>query len=173
MPTSTTQFWPYQAVYSWSRTDGTLSDQSRLWLNALYRTVSTISSGGGGGGFTAGGDLSGTSTVQTVIGLQTRPISAAAPADGYVLTWSATHSAWEPKAAAAVSVVVRETPAGTLNGANTAFTLSFTPSPAASLTLWLNGVEQVPATDYTLTSAMITYVVAPKSTDLMLAQYTH
>ena len=173
MPTSTTQLWPYQAVYSWSRTDGTLSDQSRLWLNALYRTVSTISSGGGGGGFTAGGDLSGTNTVQTVIGLQGNPVSATAPTNGQVLTWVSVDGMWEPKAAAAVSVVVRETPAGTMDGTNKTFTLSFAPNPAAALTLWLNGVEQVPTTDYTISSAAVTYAVPPKSTDLMIAQYSH
>jgi hypothetical protein len=174
VPTSTTQFWPYQAVYSWSRGDGTLTDQSRLWLNALYRTVAT-NGGGGGGSFTAGGDLSGTNTVQTVIGLQGNPVSATAPTNGQVLTWVSVDGMWEPKSVTVpvLPLVVRETPAGTMNGTNTAFTLSFAPNPAASLTLWLNGVEQIPTADYTLTSATLTYVVAPKSADLMIAQYSH
>lgn len=49
-------------------------------------------------GFTAAGDLSGTSSSQTVVGLQGRALSAAAPSDGYVLTWVAAHSDWEPVA---------------------------------------------------------------------------
>jgi hypothetical protein len=65
-----------------------------------------------------------------------------------------------------------ETPSGTLNGTNTAFTLSATPT-TGSLHLYLNGVEQVPTTDYTISSTTITYVVPPKSTDYMIAEYTH
>jgi hypothetical protein len=68
---------------------------------------------------------------------------------------------------------VREAPIGSLNGSNTSFTLTYTPSPIASLTLWLNGVEQIPGTDYTISSATITYTTAPKSADLHVAQYTH
>lgn len=55
-------------------------------------------SGGGGGGFTAGGDLSGLSTSQRVIGLQGRPVSSTAPTTNQVLTWNGT--AWIPKGVA-------------------------------------------------------------------------
>ena len=48
----------------------------------------------GGGGFTAGGDLAGTSTSQTVIGIQGRPVSSAAPSSGQVLEWNG--SLWVP-----------------------------------------------------------------------------
>lgn len=48
----------------------------------------------GGGSFTAGGDLSGTPTSQTVTGLQTRPLSNAAPGAGTYIGWSGTQ--WEP-----------------------------------------------------------------------------
>lgn len=60
-----------------------------------------------------------------------------------------------------------------MNGSNTAFTLSATPLQSASLALYLNGVEQIPTTDYSLSGATVTYTVAPKSTDLMIAQYIH
>src|ERR1700690_1260415 len=40
-----------------------------------------------GNGFTAGGDLSGTSTNQTVIKINGHAVSSTAPTDGYVLTW--------------------------------------------------------------------------------------
>lgn len=46
--------------------------------------------GGGGGGFTPGGDLSGSSSSQTVIGVQGNPVQSGtlgAGQDGYVLTW--------------------------------------------------------------------------------------
>lgn len=46
--------------------------------------------------FTASGDLSGSSSSQNVIGLRGRIVSAAAPVDGYVLTWVASNNDWEP-----------------------------------------------------------------------------
>lgn len=71
------------------------------------------------------------------------------------------------------STPVQETPTGVLNGVNLVFTLSFTPSPSASLVVFLNGVEQVSGVDITVVSATITYTVAPASTDNMRATYTH
>jgi len=167
------KFWNYQSAYPWSQTtNGMLTDQSRIWLQTLYRTVVNIDTGGI---FSAGGDLSGTNTNQTVIGLQTRHISTTAPTNGQVLTWVSVNNDWEPVTPSAGGTVnfVQEVPAGTMNSTNLVFTLSFTPNPAASLVVYLNGVEQVPATDITVSSAMITYAVAPKSNDLMIAEYCH
>jgi hypothetical protein len=48
--------------------------------------------------FVAGEDLIGTSTAQTVVGLQTRAVSSNAPSDGNVLTWVALNNDWEPVA---------------------------------------------------------------------------
>jgi hypothetical protein len=76
-------------------------------------------------------------------------------------------------ASAGGGTVVSETPSGTLNGTNAVFTLSHTPSPVASLLLFLNGVEQLAGTDYTLSSATITYAVAPDAADWHVAEYTH
>jgi hypothetical protein len=117
--------------------------------------------------------LSGTNTNQTVTGLQTRHVSTTAPSNGQVLTWVSSSNDWEPANPSATILFVREAPAGTMDGTNKVFTLSFAPNPAASLTLWLNGVEQVPSTDITVSGATITYAVSPKSTDLMIADYTH
>jgi hypothetical protein len=52
------------------------------------------SSGGGAGNFTAGGDLSGSASFQTVVGLQDRPISSASPSTNQVLGWNGTF--WIP-----------------------------------------------------------------------------
>ncbi|HLI35499.1 MAG TPA: hypothetical protein VKW70_10670 [Terriglobia bacterium] len=68
---------------------------------------------GGGSGFTAGGDLSGTSTSQTVIGLQGRIVSAAAPASGQVLAWSG--AAWAPTTISGGSLPSSWTVNGTTN----------------------------------------------------------
>ena len=51
---------------------------------------------GGGSGFTAGTDLSGTSTNQTVIGIQTRSVLSSAPSTGNGYYWNG--SAWAPSA---------------------------------------------------------------------------
>src|SRR5208282_3301844 len=53
--------------------------------------------GGGGGSFTAGGDLSGTSSSQEVIGIQSKLIDGG-PTDGDVLKYSSGSGKWEPTA---------------------------------------------------------------------------
>jgi hypothetical protein len=73
-----------------------------------------------------------------------------------------------PLAAAAIS----ETPAGTLDGVNRAFVLSFTPSPG-SLQHALNGIAQTPGIDYSLVGPTITYTVPPVATDLHYSRYLH
>ena len=45
-----------------------------------------------------GGDLAGSSTSQTVIALQTRPVNSILPPDGYVLTWVNADGYWAPRA---------------------------------------------------------------------------
>jgi len=66
-----------------------------------------------------------------------------------------------------------ETPSGTLNGVNATFTLANTPSPAASLTLYRNGMLQDLNFDYTLAGNTITFQsgAIPKSPDILLAYY--
>ena len=68
-----------------------------------------------------------------------------------------------------------EVPAGAINGANTAFTLAFTPSPAASLELYLNGLRQDANVDYSLAGNTITFFVGstPQTGDLLLASYRY
>jgi hypothetical protein len=161
--------WQYQAQLRWSDTNGLLTDQSRLWLNALFRTVTTA----GEGPVQLGGDIGGTSAKPIVEGLQGKAVASTLPANGQVLTWSSTNNDWEPGTAAAAPVAVREVPSGTLNSVNQAFSLSFTPSSTASLSLFVNGVEQTPNGDYTLAGATINFAVAPKATDWLLAFYTH
>jgi hypothetical protein len=66
-----------------------------------------------------------------------------------------------------------ETPAGAINGANASFTLANTPNPAASLTLFLNGLLQDQGVDYTLSANMITFATAgvPQTGDILRANY--
>lgn len=66
-----------------------------------------------------------------------------------------------------------QTPVGSINGSNLAFTLSFSPSPGSSLELYLNGVLQTAGIDYTLASNTITYAVAPDIGDTHVAWYRY
>jgi hypothetical protein len=66
-----------------------------------------------------------------------------------------------------------DTPAGLVDGANTAFTLSGVPSPAASLAMYRNGMLQKPVQDFTLSGNQIQFVTAaaPQPGDTLLAIY--
>lgn len=68
-----------------------------------------------------------------------------------------------------------ETPAGTVDGVNTAFTLGNDPDPAASLALYRNGLLMEQGVDYTLSGDTITFVMAstPQSGDSLLAAYRY
>lgn len=68
--------------------------------------------------------------------------------------------------------VENEVPSGAIDDSNTNFTLANTPSPAASLELVLNGVQQkAGGFDFTLSGAAISFVVAPPSGSVLLASY--
>lgn len=67
-----------------------------------------------------------------------------------------------------------EVPSGTINGSTTAFTLAHTPSPAASLLCFENGVAQRAAgADFTLATATITYGVAPPTGTTLVCSYRY
>lgn len=69
--------------------------------------------------------------------------------------------------------VIREVPAGTINGSNTVFTLASTPDSGKEL-VFLNGILQNAGAgnDYTIAGATITFTTAPKSGDVILVCYT-
>jgi len=54
-----------------------------------------------------------------------------------------------------------EIPSGTIDGSNTTFTLAHSPSPTASLELFLNGQFVAQGSDYTLSGSTITFTFAP------------
>ncbi len=66
-----------------------------------------------------------------------------------------------------------DSPAGTVNGSNTTFTLSGVPNPATSIALYRNGVLQKAGFDYTFSNGTIQFVTAstPQPTDVLLASY--
>lgn len=66
-----------------------------------------------------------------------------------------------------------ETPAGAINGTNPTFTLANVPSPASSLRIFVNGVEQTPTTDFTLALQTITFTNPPIVGDQISADYRY
>ncbi len=119
---------------------------------------STPGSGGGGGSPTgaAGGDLGSTYPNPTVVSVAHVTTGVLPVANGGTGT-----------------VVIGETPSGTINGSNVTFTLAHTPANAA-LSLYLNGARlSGGGVDYTLATATITFVVAPKTGNILLADYRY
>lgn len=70
------------------------------------------------------------------------------------------------------SLVVRETPSGSVNGSNAGFTLAHTPV-AGSEQVFLNGLLQEPGSgnDYTISGSSITFEAAPSSGDRVRVTY--
>ena len=66
-----------------------------------------------------------------------------------------------------------DTPAGVVDGANTAFALSAVPNPASSVTVYRNGILQQPGQDFTLSGNQIQFVTAgtPQPGDTLVASY--
>ena len=71
----------------------------------------------------------------------------------------------------AANLVWGETPTGTVDGANQTFFLAHT--PLAGITLFVNGVEQRPSLDYTLSGSQITFSVSPKTGETIVANYNY
>jgi hypothetical protein len=68
-----------------------------------------------------------------------------------------------------------ETPAGSVDGSNTFFSLNFAPSPAASLAVYRNGLLQKPGVDFSISGSSITFFLGstPQTGDLIEASYRY
>lgn len=66
-----------------------------------------------------------------------------------------------------------EAPTGSINGTNTAFTLTATPQNGNFVSVFLNGLLQQPGVgnDYTISGTTITFTSAPIAGDVILVQY--
>ena len=69
------------------------------------------------------------------------------------------------------SIFEQEVPSGTVNGSNTAFTLSSEPTASKSLLLFLNGLSLVQGVDYTISTTSITMTTAPANGQSLYAWY--
>lgn len=75
---------------------------------------------------------------------------------------------------AGASTYIQEAPSGTINGSNTAFTLSQTPVSAASVLLFLDGVFMTQGVDYTISGTSITATgIVPATGQSLRAAYNY
>jgi hypothetical protein len=70
-----------------------------------------------------------------------------------------------------VTFVDGEVPTGSIDGSNVTFGLGHPPS--GSLHLYLNGLRQIPTTQYSVTGPTITMVTAPTPGSTLLADYRY
>lgn len=75
--------------------------------------------------------------------------------------------------AAAVGAETQETPSGSINGSNTAFTLAHTPLDAGTFKLYRSGGLLTLGTHYTRAGTAITMIVAPVAGQTLLANYRY
>lgn len=69
-------------------------------------------------------------------------------------------------------IIDNETPSGTVNGTNKAFTLAHIPNPTASLKVYVNGMRMKSGgEDFTLSGSTITFVTAPPATSIITCDY--
>jgi len=115
---------------------------------------------------TAGSSSGGTTTL-TIVRAQGVPVTTAQS----ITTSFDIYDANSAEALPQVSSDVTETPSGSINGSNTAFTLTSTPT-SGTLSLYLNGVRQTLTSDYTITGTAITMVTAPVTGDSLVATYS-
>lgn len=102
----------------------------------------------------------------TLTGTPTAPTAATTDNSTTLAT-----TAFVKTAAGAQSVVDNEVPSGTINGSNVTFTLVSTPA-TNSLNLYKNGIRLKPGgADYTLSGNTITFVTAPPTGAVLLADY--
>ncbi len=93
-----------------------------------------VNGSGGGTPITLSGDLSGTTAGASVVALQGNAVSASAPTDQQVLTWSAANQQWGPQAPNA----------GGVSGSSTLNAVSVTYQTSTSLTVGSNCTASLP-----------------------------
>lgn len=99
-------------------------------------------------------------------------VTLAANSDTKIPSQKAVKAYVAANAVLSSTFVDRETPSGTVNGSNTAFTLANTPT-SGSEHVYLNGLLQEPGAgnDYTISGAAITYLTAPLTGDKIRISY--
>ena len=159
-------------VYSVQVTNGTLYAGTEWHCNIPGAcTVDTTSTtwtqfSAGGGSYTGTAPIVVTGTVISASAATSSTPGVVQPDNSTITVSSGVISAAVPYG----NFIVEETPSGSVNGSNTTFTLANTPH-SGSLMLFVNGVLQKPTSQYSLSSATITFVSAPKSGFWLTASY--
>lgn len=112
------------------------------------------------------GPASGSAAVPTFRGVAAADLGSGS-ADS--TTFLAGDLVWRA-AGGATTFVFNETPSGTVNGSNVTFTLAATPT-AGTVRVHLNGLRQILTTDYSISTDTITFVTAPLTGDVLVADY--
>jgi hypothetical protein len=146
-----------------------LSTPNPITLGTTALTFAQFSAGAayvGGNGLTLTGNVFDVN-VSTTGGIQITSDNLNIKLDGTSLSVGTNGLKVNP-----AKFIVRETPSGTIDGANTAFTLANTPI-AGTEQVYLNGLLQEPGggNDYTISAGTITYLTAPVSGDRLRVSY--
>jgi hypothetical protein len=147
------------------------------------------SGGNSGGAGSDTGSIGESSVTGLVADLAARPIKGPAFAPGAVAVVNASglldsvsgnsgdcvhvDGSTGPCGGSGASFVDGDTIGGTVDGSNTAFTLSATPNPAGSLVFYRNGMLQKAGVDFTLVNSTVQFLPAstPQPGDTLLASY--
>jgi hypothetical protein len=72
-----------------------------------------------------------------------------------------------------VGFIDGETPGGAINSVNNSFTLTQSPNPATSLSVFRSGVRLKPGTDYTVSGSTLTFAAGhvPQTGDVVQCSY--
>lgn len=184
----------YQAVYNsndglttWTQTWAVPPSPTPLTLSQVI-VQNPVPTGGSGSGSGSGGGTSGQVQIDQVVGL-TSDLSAInsslssinSVTQGLNLILSnltntvsnLSNTVGALTSTTNANFVDAETPAGSINGANTVFTLANAPVMPNALSLYRNGIVQRNGTDYTLLGLTITFSAneAPQTGDELLAYY--
>jgi hypothetical protein len=157
------------ALQAGASTLGTTVSGLNATVTSQGTSIATLTSNLSSLTTTVGGDTTSLNTVTgTVSGLSTSVTSLTNLVNGLNATVSILSAA-----GTTVVFVDDQVPSGAINGVNTMFSLANTPAPAASLTLYLNGIELGPGTDYALSGSAITFNSAslPQTGDTLIAYY--
>lgn len=144
---------------------GGFTKTAPLAPNVKTVVAAVVNGGSPGGGsiyvrVTDGGDLNHLANVQTT-----------SPTSGQLLKYDGTK--WVNASVSSLSTETQETPSGTINNSNAAFTLAHTPLTNASVKLYQDGLILKQGTDYTITGTSITMTTAPNYGQTLYAVYNY
>jgi hypothetical protein len=174
-----------------TNTSGTnTGDQTTITGNAgsatvlqTARTIAGVSFNGSANIALASTNLSDTASIATLTAAQTltnktltSPLinSGTVGADPTINLGIASKQYVDTKTLGSNSIIVQETPTGTVNGTTTLFTTQLAKYVANSLEVFINGLQQTKTTDYTETSpssGTFTFTVAPLTGDVVKVAY--